>query len=175
MGRIVVTEFVSLDGVMEDPGGSEHSKHGAWTFKFNRGDEGNKFKMDETNNAEAQLLGRVTYEGFAAAWPQRSGDPFSEKFNSMPKYVISQTLKKANWNNSTILKGNVVEQVRCTLAAFPQYRGEELDESSPTIPIGGECRSWMNELLYGLIKELGLINEREVFGSWQYHQLRCPY
>jgi dihydrofolate reductase len=111
MGRIVVTEFVSLDGVMEDPGGSEHSKHGAWTFKFNRGDEGNKFKMDETTSAEAQLLGRVTYEGFAAAWPQRSGDPFSEKFNSMPKYVISQTLKKADWNNSTILKGNVVEEV----------------------------------------------------------------
>jgi dihydrofolate reductase len=110
VGRIVVTEFVSLDGVMEDPGGSEHSKHGAWTFKFNRGDEGNKFKMDETNNAEAQLLGRVTYEGFAAAWPQRSGDPFSEKFNSMPKYVISQTLKKVDWNNSTILKGNAVEE-----------------------------------------------------------------
>src|SRR5205823_1607827 len=111
MGRIVVTEFVSLDGVMEEPGGSEHSKHGAWTFKFNRGDEGNKFKVDETNNAEAQLLGRVTYEGFAAAWPQRSGDPFSEKFNSMPKYVISKTLKKADWNNSTIIKGNIVEEV----------------------------------------------------------------
>jgi dihydrofolate reductase len=111
MGRIVVTEFVSVDGVMEDPGGSEHSKHGAWTFKFNRGDEGNKFKMDETKSAEAQLLGRVTYEGFAAAWPQRSGDPFSEKFNSMPKYVISHTLKKADWNNSTILKGNVLEEV----------------------------------------------------------------
>jgi dihydrofolate reductase len=112
MGRIVVTEFVSLDGVMEDPGGSEHTKNGAWTFKFNRGDEGNKFKIDETNNAEAQLLGRVTYEGFAEAWPQRSGDPFSDKFNSMPKYVISRTLKKADWNNSTILKGNVVEEVK---------------------------------------------------------------
>ena len=112
MGRIVVTEFVSLDGVMEDPGGSEHSKHGAWTFKFNRGDEGNKFKLDETMNAEAQLLGRVTYEGFAQAWPKRSGDPFSAKFNSMPKYVVSQTLKTADWNNSTILKGNVVEEVK---------------------------------------------------------------
>ncbi|HKV32651.1 MAG TPA: dihydrofolate reductase family protein [Candidatus Dormibacteraeota bacterium] len=112
MARIVVTEFVSLDGVMEDPGGSEHSQHGAWTFKFNRGEEGNKFKMDETNNAQAQLLGRVTYEGFAAAWPQRSGDPFSDKFNSMPKYVISRTLKKADWNNSTILNGSVVEEVK---------------------------------------------------------------
>jgi dihydrofolate reductase len=112
VGRIVVTEFVSLDGVMEDPGGSEHSKHGAWTFKFSRGKEGDKFKLDETNNAEAQLLGRVTYEGFADAWPKRSGDPFSDKFNGMPKYVISKTLKKADWNNSTILSGNVVEEVK---------------------------------------------------------------
>src|SRR6202035_973135 len=112
MGRIVVTEFVSLDGVMEDPGGSEHSKHGAWTFKFSRGEEGDKFKIDETLNAEAQLLGRVTYEGFAQAWPTRSGDPFSAKFNSMPKYVVSQTLKKADWNNSTILKGDVVDEVK---------------------------------------------------------------
>ena len=111
MGRIVVTEFISLDGVIEDPGGGEHSKHGAWTFKFKRGEDGDKFKLDETLNAEAQLLGRVTYEGFAAAWPTRSGDPFSAKFNSMPKYVVSQTLKKADWNNSTILKGNVVEEV----------------------------------------------------------------
>ena len=111
MGRIVVTEFVSLDGVMEDPGGSEHSKHGAWTFKFNRGEEGNKFKVDEVQNAEAQLLGRVTYEGFAEAWPTRTGDPFSDKFNSMPKYVVSSKLKKADWNNSTILKGDVVEEV----------------------------------------------------------------
>jgi dihydrofolate reductase len=111
MGRIVVTEFISLDGVIEDPGGSEHSKHGAWTFKFNRGEDGDKFKLDETLKAEAQLLGRVTYEGFASAWPTMSGDPFSDKFNSMPKYVVSSTLKKADWNNSTILKGNVVEEV----------------------------------------------------------------
>ena len=111
MGRIVVTEFVSLDGVMEDPGGSEHSKHGAWTFKFNRGEEGNKFKVDEVQNAEVQLLGRVTYEGFAEAWPTRTGDPFSDKFNSMPKYVVSSKLKSADWNNSTILKGDVVQEV----------------------------------------------------------------
>jgi len=111
MGKIVVTEFVSLDGVMEDPGGSEHSKHGAWTFKFNRGKEGDKFKVDEVNDAEVQLLGRVTYEGFAQAWPTRSGDPFSDKFNSMPKYVVSSKLKKADWNNSTILNGDVVDEV----------------------------------------------------------------
>ena len=111
MGRIVVTEFVSLDGVMEDPGGSEGWKYGGWTFKFSRGEAGDKFKVDEALGAEALLLGRVTYEGFAAAWPSRRGDPFSDKFNSMPKYVVSSTLEKAEWNNSTILKGDVVKEV----------------------------------------------------------------
>jgi len=111
MGRIVVSEFVSLDGVMEDPGGAEGSKHGGWTFKFNRGKDGDKFKLDETKAAEALLLGRVTYEGFAAAWPTMGGDEFSDKFNSMPKYVVSSTLEKAGWNNSTILKGDAVKEV----------------------------------------------------------------
>src|SRR3989440_7812075 len=112
MGRIVVTEFVSLDGVMEDPGGSEHSKHGAWTFKFNRGDEGNKFKVDEVNNAEVQLLGRVTYEGFAAAWPSRSGDPFSDKFNSMPKYLVSSTRESGDWEPTTVIGDDPYGRIR---------------------------------------------------------------
>ncbi len=111
MGRIIVSEFISVDGVVEDPGGAEGYKHGGWTFKFNRGSDGDKFKMDEVMGSEALLLGRVTYEGFAAAWPSRIGDPFSDKFNSMPKYVVSSTLKKADWNNSTILKGDVVKEV----------------------------------------------------------------
>src|SRR5205807_4853695 len=110
MGRIAVTEFVSLDGVMEDPGGAEDFKYGGWTFEIDRGDEGNKFKLDETAQADALLLGRVTYEGFAEAWPSREGE-FADKFNSMPKYVVSSKLKKADWNNSTILKGDVVDEV----------------------------------------------------------------
>ncbi len=110
MGRIVVTEFVSLDGVMEDPGGSEGSKHGAWTFQFSRGEEGDTFKLDETMGSEALLLGRVTYEGFAAAWPSREGE-FADKFNTMPKYVVSSTLRDPEWANSTILEGDVVEAV----------------------------------------------------------------
>jgi dihydrofolate reductase len=110
MGRIIVTEFVSLDGVMEAPGGGEDYKHAGWTFEINRGDEGNKFKLKETFESEAILLGRVTYEGFAKAWPSREGE-FAEKLNSMPKYVISSTLKKADWNNSTILSGRVIEEV----------------------------------------------------------------
>ncbi|MDQ3669864.1 MAG: dihydrofolate reductase family protein [Actinomycetota bacterium] len=110
MGKIVVTEFVSLDGVMEDPGGSEDFKHGAWTFEIERGEEGDKFKLDETVNAEALLLGRRTYEGFAAAWPSREGE-FADKFNTMPKYVVSSTLENPEWNNSTVLKGDVPEEV----------------------------------------------------------------
>jgi dihydrofolate reductase len=107
MGRVVVTEFVSLDGVMEDPGGSEDFEHGGWSFEIERGEEGDKFKLDETLEAEALLLGRVTYEGFAAAWPSREGE-FADKFNEMPKYVVSSTLDAPGWSNSTVLKGDDV-------------------------------------------------------------------
>src|SRR5205085_12375633 len=111
MGRIVVTEFVSLDGVVEDPGGSEDFKYGGWSFEFDRGPEGDAFKLDETRASAAMLLGRVTYETFAASWPQREGD-FADKFNSMPKYVVSSTLEQPEWNNSTVLKADhLVEAV----------------------------------------------------------------
>lgn len=110
MRRIVVTEFVSLDGIFEDPGGAEGYKHGGWTMAFNN-EEFMKFKTEELMAADAQLLGRVTYEGFAKAWPDRSGDPFSDKFNAMPKYVVSKTLKKAAWHNSHIIKGNVAKEI----------------------------------------------------------------
>ena len=110
MGRIVVTEFVSLDGVMEDPGGAEDFEHGGWSFEFSRGEEGDKFKLDEAFESDALLLGRVTYEGFAEAWPSREGE-FADKFNNMPKYVVSSTLEEPEWNNSTVLKGDVAEEV----------------------------------------------------------------
>ena len=110
MGRIVVTEFMSLDGVVEDPGGGEDFKYGGWSFEFKRGEEGDKFKLDETLASEALLLGRVTYEGFAEAWPSRDGE-FADKFNSMPKYVVSSTLGNPEWTNSTVLKGDVLEEV----------------------------------------------------------------
>jgi dihydrofolate reductase len=110
MGRIVVSEFVSLDGVMEAPGGGEGYRHDGWTFQIDRGEEGDKFKLDETLGSEALLLGRVTYEGFAAAWPSVKGD-FGDKFNGMPKYVVSSTLEEPTWNNSTVLKGDLVEEV----------------------------------------------------------------
>jgi dihydrofolate reductase len=113
MGRIVVTEFLSLDGVMEGPGGDDDFRHAGWTFQIDRGDEGGKFKLDETFGSDALLLGRVTYEGFARAWPGRTDElGFADKFNSMPKYVVSSTLKDPTWNNSTVLSGDLPDEVQ---------------------------------------------------------------
>jgi dihydrofolate reductase len=114
MGRIVVTEFVSLDGVMEDPGGAEGFQHGGWAFLFNRGDDSERFKLDETLQSDAMLLGRRTYEEFAKAWPAREGE-FADKFNSMPKYVYSATLTDPQWANTTRVDGDlgdIVEELR---------------------------------------------------------------
>jgi dihydrofolate reductase len=110
--RIVVTEFVSLDGVMEAPGGEPNFKYPGWTFEFDRGDDGNQFKLDETRHSDGLLIGRRTYESFASAWPQREGE-FAEKLNSMPKFVVSTTLQAPEWNNTTVLNsGDATDQVR---------------------------------------------------------------
>jgi dihydrofolate reductase len=111
MGRIVVTEFMSVDGVVEDPGGAEDFKYGGWSFEFNRGDEGDNFKLEETRRSDALLLGRVTYQGFADAWPSRQGE-FAELFNNMPKYVVSSTLSDPGWTNSTVISGDLEGEVQ---------------------------------------------------------------
>src|ERR1700751_3391133 len=104
MGKLVVTEFVTLDGVMEDPGGGEKDTfdRGGWAFRFDRGEEGDKFKFDELMAADVQLLGRRTYEGFAAAWPSMDSDEFGQKMNAMEKVVYSSTLEDPSWNNTTV-------------------------------------------------------------------------
>jgi dihydrofolate reductase len=133
MGRIVVTEFVSLDGVIEAPGGGEEFEHGGWSFEFNRGDDGDKFKLDELMAADAQLLGRVTYEGFARAWPSMTDEAgFAERMNSMPKYVVSTTLSddEADWNNSTVIRDDVAGQV---LKLKDDFGGDILIAGSPQL------------------------------------------
>src|SRR5438045_7419304 len=110
MGRIIATEFVSLDGVVEAPGGGEEFEYAGWSLEIDRGDAGNKFKVDEFVESEALLLGRKTYEGFAAAWPSRTGE-FADKFNGMTKYVVSSTLGTPEWNNTTVLRGDLAEEV----------------------------------------------------------------
>src|SRR3954465_3872403 len=110
MGNVIVSQFITVDGVVEDPGGSEKFERGGWAFEFSRGDDGDQFKLDGVMGAEALLLGRTTYEGFADAWPSREGE-FADKFNNMPKYVVSTTLEDPDWNNSTVIKDDVAGAV----------------------------------------------------------------
>jgi dihydrofolate reductase len=153
MGRIVVTEFVSLDGVMQAPGGGEEFKHAGWTFEIDRDPDGDKFKLDEALASEALLLGRVTYEGFAGAWPSMQGS-FADKFNAMPKYVVFSTLKDPEWNNSTVLSGDVVDEV--------SRLRERLDGD---IVVHGSARLAQSLLENDLVDELRLMIFPVVLGS----------
>jgi dihydrofolate reductase len=144
MGKIVATEFISLDGVIEDPGGAEDFEHGGWTFEIDRGEEGDEFKLGELRDAEAQLLGRVTYEGFAAAWPTMEDEAgFAEKMNSMPKYVYSTTLAAADWQNTTVLSGNFAADVARVKDAT---NGDILVAGSATLVQGLIANDLLDEL-----------------------------
>jgi dihydrofolate reductase len=151
MGQIVVTEFISLDGVIEAPGGGEGYKYDGWTFEFDRGDEGNQFKLDETRASAALLLGRRTYEGFAAAWPSREGE-FADLFNSMPKYVVSTTLDQPEWTNTTVVKD---------LADLPKIR----DEVEGQLVVHGSAQLVQGLLENDLVDELRLMVFPVVLGT----------
>ena len=129
MGRIVVTEYISVDGIVEAPSGTEPFERVGWTDDFSRDPEGDKFKLDETMASDALLLGRVTYDGFAPVWPHIEGE-FADKFNRMPKYVVSQTLTNPEWNNTTVLSGDVIEEVTKLKA---QYGGDIVVHGSPQL------------------------------------------
>jgi len=152
MAKIVVTEFISLDGVMEAPGG-EDFKYPGWSFEFDRGDDGNQFKLDETLEADALLIGRVTYDSFAGAWPEREG-PFAEKFNTMPKYVLSSTLKDPEWNNTTVLAGDTVEEA-----------GKLKDELDGIIQVPGSLSVARPLVEAGLVDQLNLMTFPVVLGT----------
>ncbi len=122
MRKIIVSEYVTLDGVMEDPGGGEKSEHGGWSFQF-WNEEAAKYKFNELFASDALLLGRVTYQGFAKAWPSMKDEAgFADRMNSIPKYVVSTTLEKVEWNNSTLIKGNIAEEV----AKLKQQPGQDI-------------------------------------------------
>jgi dihydrofolate reductase len=160
MGKIVVTEFISLDGVIEDPGGSEDFEHGGWTFEIDRGQEGDKFKLDEVFEAEAQLFGRKTYEGFAEAWPSRENDPamgeFAKQINTMPKYVYSTTLENPSWQNTTVLSGDFAADIR-----------RVKDEVDGVILVAGSATLAQGLIDNDLLDELRLMVFPVILGSGQ--------
>ncbi|CAN5441976.1 dihydrofolate reductase family protein [soil metagenome] len=159
MGKVVVSQFISLDGVIEDPGGSEDHPHGGWSFKFNRGEDGDKFKLDEVMASDVLLLGRKTYQGFAGAWPSMTDeDGFADKFNSMPKYVVSTTLgdDDASWNNSTVIRHDLAGAV-----------GRLTEQYSGDILINGSGKLIASLAEQDLIDEYRLMTFPVVLGSGQ--------
>jgi dihydrofolate reductase len=152
MGKLVVTEFLSLDGVMQAPGGEEF-KYPGWSFEFDRGDDGNEFKLQETLETDVLLIGRVTYESFAGAWPSREGQ-FADKFNTMPKYVVSSTLEDPEWNNTTVLKGNAAEEAR-----------KLKEETDGIVQVPGSLRLVQELMEADLVDELHLMVFPVVLGT----------
>jgi dihydrofolate reductase len=155
MGKVVVTEYITLDGVIQDPGGSREMERGGWSFEYDRGQEGDKFKLDELNASDAQLLGRITYEGFAAAWPTMEDDAgFADKMNSMPKYVVSTTIEDPSWENTTVISDNVPEKVAKLKG---QYKGDIL--------IAGSAKLIQTLVENDLVDEWRLMVFPEVLGE----------
>jgi dihydrofolate reductase len=131
MGNVVVSEFITLDGVIENPGGSEDTADGGWSFRH-PAPEGMQYKFEELRASDVQLLGRVTYEGFAADWPamEASTGEFGEKMNAMPKVVVSSTLTKPAWRNTTVISGNLPGEVARLKQRYP---GDILVAGSATL------------------------------------------
>lgn len=150
--KLIVSEFVSLDGVMEAPGGEPGHPHGGWVIDF-FGPEQEKYKLAETLEAEVLLLGRVTYEGFAGAWPQRGGE-FADKMNAMPKFVASTTLTDLQWSNSTCLEGDVPEAV-----------SELKQREGGPILVAGSCSLVHTLMAHGLVDEYRVMVHPVLLGS----------
>jgi dihydrofolate reductase len=153
MGKIVVSQFITLDGVTEDPGGAEDFPRGGWAFQFERGDEGDRFKLDEVMASDALLLGRRTFEEFAKAWPSREGD-FADKFNGMRKYVVSSTLAEPQWNNSTVIRGDIAGEIQALR-----------DTPGGDVLVNGSNQLVSLLLEHGLIDELRLMVFPIVLGA----------
>src|SRR3954451_22654016 len=153
MAKLVVSQFITADGVFEDPGGAEDLDRGGWAFQFDRGPDGDKFKLDELMASDTLLLGRRTYEGFAAAWPSREGE-FADKFNNMPKYVVSSTLDDPDWNNSTVIRGDVGEEV-----------AKLRDEFDGELQVAGSVQLVQALIEHDLVDELRLMVFPVVLGT----------
>ena len=146
MKKIIVSEFVTLDGVMEDPGGSENFKYGGWTWPY-WNDEIGKYKHEELFSSDALLIGRVTYSGFSVAWPNmKDKEGFADRMNSIKKYVVSTSLKKSDWNNSVLINGNIYDEV------LKIKKG-----SGKNILVAGSARLTQTLAQHGLIDEYRIL------------------
>jgi dihydrofolate reductase len=162
MGRIVVSELVSIDGVSDDPAGVEGFKRGGWASEldsdgkrvFVRGEDGEELVVAEARDSAALLMGRNTYEGFSVIWPQQEGRPLADIINKMPKYVVSSTLEDAEWENSTVLGGEVTEEV--------QRLKREIDGQ---ILVYGSTQLVQTLIEHGLVDELRLMVHPVVLGA----------
>lgn len=153
-GKIIVTDYVSLDGVVQDPVGMENSGLGDWTGPFTRGPEGDAYKNAEVFDAASVLLGRVTYDGFAAVWPHVKDEAgFADRINAMPKHVVSNTLETADWSNTTIISGDVTGKIR-----------KLRDEADGDILIYGSAALVHSLIGAGLIDEFRLMIYPTVLG-----------
>jgi dihydrofolate reductase len=152
MSRLIVSEFVTLDGVMEAPGGEPSHPHTGWVFDF-MSPEQEQYKLEEVREADALLLGRVTYEGFSSAWPQRGGE-FADKMNGMPRYVASTTLRDPEWNNTTVLGADAATEI-----------AKLKEQHDGPIVVAGSCTlvHWL--LGEGLVDELRLMIFPVLLGS----------
>jgi dihydrofolate reductase len=162
MGKIVVTQLVSVDGVSDDPAGFEGFERGGWTLAPDsdgervalRGEEGEEFNASETRDSSALLLGRKTYVAFAGIWPQQEGRPLADNINRMPKYVVSSTLEDAEWNNSTVLSGEPTEEV-----------GRLKREIDGEILVYGSTQLVQTLIEHGLVDELRLMVHPVLVGA----------
>jgi dihydrofolate reductase len=150
MAKVIVSQFITVDGVVEDPGGSESHERGGWAFNYDRGPDGDKFKLDEVMASEVLLLGRTTYEGFADAWPSREGE-FADKFNNMKKYVVSSTIGEPEWNNTEVIGVEDVGRLR--------------DQDGGDILVNGSVQLVKALLENGLVDELRLMVFPVVLGG----------
>ena len=154
MRKIIVSEYVTLDGVIEDPGGGDKSKYGGWSLQF-WNEQAMKFKYDELFACDALLLGRVTYDGFARAWPaMKDAGDFGERMNSISKFVVSTSLKNAEWNNSTIINNNVVAKIKALK-----------EQSEKDILIAGSAELVHTLMQYDLVDEFRLMIHPIVVGG----------
>ncbi len=167
MRKVIVSEFISLDGIIEDPGGAEKSIHGGWTWSY-WNDEIGKFKSEELFASDALLLGRITYQGFAAAWPSMKDEAgFADRMNGLPKYVVTRTLEKGDWNNTHLIKGDLDEEI----SNLKRQPGQDMLVAGSAQLVQSLARAGLVDVYRLLVYPVALGSGKRLFGPDGYATL----